>query len=234
MHTEAELADQRGVPDDKIEEAILSLPDVQSCSVELNPDGSISAIHIVSSGKRAPKQIVRDVESVLQAHFSIKVDHRKVSVAKIEEKKERAVERLPRPRLDSIKVSTAGGKGSVEVTLEREGLKVSGRADGVAIGGGILRLIAKATLRAIENIVTEDIGIELLDLVRVRGEHDAIVVLANLATPKEVKKLAGCVIVGDDEYRSAALAALDACNRIISTLPQIEQVEYEVTSAGDE
>ena len=72
------MALQRDVPEEKIKRAIASLPDVQSCNVEFNPDGSISAIHIVSSTKRSPKQIVRDVESVLLADFEIKIDHRKV------------------------------------------------------------------------------------------------------------------------------------------------------------
>ena len=76
------------VPEDRIKRAIASLPDVQSCNVEINPDGTISAIHIVSSTKRSPKQIVRDVESVMAADFGIKVDHRKISIARVEDREE--------------------------------------------------------------------------------------------------------------------------------------------------
>jgi hypothetical protein len=96
--TEGYLNQQRDVADDKLREAILSLPDVRSCSVELTPDGNISAIHIVSSSKRPPKQIVRDVESILHANFGISVDHRKVSVARVREREAKHAERTLRSR----------------------------------------------------------------------------------------------------------------------------------------
>lgn len=220
---------QRGVEDDKLKGAIMSLPDVHSCSVELAEDGSISAIHIVSGSKRPPKQIVRDVESILHANFGISVDHRKVSVARITMPSEKRAEAVPRARLDAMKVSSAGGMGKVEIVLERDGISASGEASGVFVGGGCLRLIVEATYAAVEELVSGPVGFEVHDVVRVRcGEREALVVLANIATESEVMSLAGCVIVGDDINRSAALAALDSCNRILETLPQIERIEYEI------
>ena len=220
---------QRGVQDDKLREAILSLPDVRSCSVELTPDGNISAIHIVSSSKRPPKQIVRDVESVLHANFGISVDHRKVSVARVRERKEKHTEPAPRARLASMTVSTTGGMGEVEIVLEREDASVSGKASGVFVGGGCLRLIVEATYSAVENLVSGPVGFEVHDVVRVNcGEREVLVVLANLALEREVMSLAGCVVVRDDVHRAAALAALDSCNRLLEALPQVEHVEYEI------
>ena len=224
------MALQRDVPDDRIRRAIASLPDVQSCNVELNPDGTISAIHIVSSTRRSPKQIVRDVESVLLADFDIKIDHRKVSIARVEDRGEPKHERPQRPRLITITSATSGGKGSVEVVLERAGLTVTGEASGVSDGGGGIRLVAHATLRALEKMVGQDASFELLDVVRIRsGERQAVVVLANLVSSSQVRSLAGCVQFDEDERRATALAALDASNRIIEILAQPEQTEYEVT-----
>ncbi len=220
---------QRGVQDDRLREAILSLPDVRSCSVELTPDGGISAIHIVSSSKRPPKQIVRDVESVLHANFGLSVDHRKVSVARVREGKEKRAEPAPRARLASMTVSTTGGMGEVEVVLEREDLTVSGEARGVFVGGGSLRLVVEATYDAVEKLVAGSVGFEVHDVVRVScGERKVLVVLANLALERDVVSLAGCVVVRDDLHRAAALAALDSCNRLIETMPQVEHVEYEI------
>lgn len=224
------MALQRDVPDDRIKRAIASLPDVQSCNVELSPDGTISAIHIVSSTRRSPKQIVRDVESVLLADFDIKIDHRKVSVARVEDKRESKYERPQRARLVTISSTVSGGKGTVEVALERAGLTVSGQASGVADGGGGIRLVAHATFRALEKMVGENAGFELLDVVRVRsGERQAVVVLASFVSCAEARSLAGCVQFDDDERRATALAVLDASNRIIEILSQPEQTEYEVT-----
>jgi hypothetical protein len=224
------LAIQRDIPEEKIKRAIASLPDVQSCNVEFNPDGSISAIHIVSSTKRSPKQIVRDVESVMLADFGIKVDHRKVSIARVEEKEERRGEKPQRPKLVAMKLATSGGRGSAEVTLERGGLTVTGEASGVVEGGGNLRLVVNAAFRALEKMVGPDASLELLDVVRIRsGERKAVVVLANFISATDVRRLAGCVQFDRDEQKAAALAALDASNRIIEILSQPEQTEYEVT-----
>ena len=224
---------QRGVQDDRLREAILSLPDVRSCSVELTQDGGISAIHIVSSSKRPPKQIVRDVESVLHANFGISVDHRKVSVARVRERKEKHAEPAPRARLASMTVSTSGGMGTVNVVLERDDLTVSGEASGVFVGGGVLRLIVEATYSAVESLVSGPVGFEVHDVVRVNcGEREVLVVLANLALEREVMSLAGCVVVKDDVHRAAALAALDSCNRLLETLPQVERIEYEIDPTG--
>lgn len=226
---------ERDIPEEKIKRAIASLPDVQSCSVEFGPDGVISAIHIVSSTKRSPKQIVRDVESVLAADFDIRLDHRKVSIARVEEKQEARPERRERPKLSAVRMSLAGGRGSVTVVLERGGLVVAGEAAGVAGGGGILRLVVAATFRALEKMIGADASLELLDVVRITsGERRAVVVLANLASGLATRSLAGCVQYEDDEPRAAALAALDASNRVIEMLSLPERTEYEVTPFLDD
>jgi hypothetical protein len=229
------LATSRDVPDDKIRRAIASLPDVQSCNVEFNPDGTISAVHIVSSTRRSPKQIVRDVESVLLADFDIKVDHRKISIARVEDRDEVRQGKRVRPRLVAIKFSNTMGRGVVEVVLERAGLAVAGEAVGVADAGGGLRLVAHATLRALEKLMVPEAGFELLDVVRISsGERRAVVVLVNFASPSELRSLAGCVQFEDDEHRAVALAVLDASNRMIEILAQPEQTEYEVSPFTEE
>jgi len=212
-----------------LRQAILSLPDVRSCSVEMAPDGGISAIHIVSSSKRPPKQIVRDVESLLHANFGMSVDHRKVSVARVREREEKPAERPARARLATMTVSSTRGMGTVEVVLERDDATVTGEASGVFAGGGCLRLIAEAAYDAVAKLLSGQAGFEVHDVVRVKcGEREVLVVLANLALEQEVISLAGCVVVGDDLHRAAALAALDSCNRVVETLPQVERIEYEI------
>lgn len=232
---EAELTTHVDVPEDRIKRAIASLPDVQSCNVEMNPDGTISAIHIVSSTKRLPKQIVRDVESVMAADFGIKIDHRKISIARVEDKEEAKSEKRFRARLVAIRFTDSGGRGEVVVTLDRAGFTVSGEASGVAGGGGGLRLVAHATLRALEKMIGEDASFELLDVVRISsGERMAVVVLVNFASAADLRSLAGCVQFEDDDQRATALATLDASNRIIEMLGPPEQTEYEVTPFPEE
>jgi len=232
---EAVLTTHGDVPDDRLKRAIASLPDVQSCNVETSPDGTISAIHIVSSTKRSPKQIVRDVESVMAAEFGIKVDHRKISIARVEEREEARPQKRDRARLVAIRFTSSGGRGEVEVTLERAGFTVSGEASGVAENGGGLRLVAHATLRALEKMIGEEASFELLDVVRIAsGERTAVVVLVNFASAADLRSLAGCVQFEDDDQKATALATLDASNRIVEMLGPPEQTEYEVTPFPEE
>jgi hypothetical protein len=220
---------RRDVSEENIRKAVVALPDVQSCKVECQTDGMISAVHVVSRSKRPAKQIVRDIESLLQAEFGIGVDHRKISIARVAEAFEAVLPRGPRPTLISITFQTEGGKGACKVVLERGDSKVCGESAGVAMAGGSLRLVANATFRAIEQVVGSEVEFELLDVVRLRiANRETIVVLANYVSEGEVRSLAGCVQFEDNEQRATVHAALDACNRIVESLPPAQHVEYEI------
>jgi hypothetical protein len=224
------LAQQEAVPEERIRQAIAALQDVGSCRVEMGADGGIAAVHIVSRTKRAAKQIVRDVESVLYANFGIRVDHRKVSVARLGAEVGAKVEKAARPRFVSMSISSRGGRGRCEVVLERDGLEVKGEATGTVTGPGRLRLVAKATFGAIEKLVDEDVTFDVLDVMSLRtAERGTVVVLASFVSQRDAKNLAGCVQFTDNEQQAAVLAALDACNRIVETFPQVEHTEYEVS-----
>jgi hypothetical protein len=233
------LTKERGVPQEEIKQAVSELPDVQSCKIEFDKGNLISAVHILSRTKRSPKQIVRDIESVLQARFGIAIDHRKVSVAQLPARATPVAGPAPakavRSRLVSVSLSIGGGRGSCGVVLERGGLEVAGEATGVAIGAGTLRLIANATFRALEKLVSEEIAFDLLDVVRLKaGDRDTLLVLANYVSTGDVRSLAGCVQYEGNEQEAVVHATLDACNRIVEMLPQTEQTEYEISPFEDE
>jgi hypothetical protein len=52
---------------------------VCAASVILDQNRDVSEIHIVASMERKPKQIVRDVETLLFVKHRVKVDYRKIS-----------------------------------------------------------------------------------------------------------------------------------------------------------
>ena len=64
----------------RAEAAIRRLRDVDGVSVRADAD-EITEIHVVSSSKRSPKQIVRDVQAVLRTDLGMPIDHRIVSIA---------------------------------------------------------------------------------------------------------------------------------------------------------
>jgi hypothetical protein len=220
---------RRDVSEESIRRAVISLPDVQSCKVESESSGGISAVHVVSRSRRPAKQIVRDIESLLQAEFGIAVDHRKISIARVAEAFETVPRMGLRPTLVSITFQTEAGKGLCKVVLERADFKACGEASGVALGGGSLRLVANATFRAVELLVGENVEFELLDVVRLSvANRETVIVLANYVSDGEVKSLAGCVQFEDNEQRATVHAALDGCNRIVEKLPPAEHIEYEI------
>lgn len=224
------MEQDRGVPEEEIRQAVGALEDVGSCRVEVGPDGGIAAVHIVSRTKRAAKQIVRDVESVLFANFGIRIDHRKISIARlgVEPGKKRGTG--ARPRFVGLSMSSRGSRGTCKVTLERDRLEVTGETTGVVTGPGRLRLVAGATFHAVEKLVDEDVTFDVVDVMSLRaGDRGTVVVLASFLSQRDAKNLAGCVQFRDDEQQATVLAALDACNRIVEVSPQVEHTEYEIS-----
>lgn len=70
---------------DRAETLLNSLTGVVSVRMVAKPGGAIEEIHVLTNEEVSPKQTVRNVESALQAHFDLEVDHRKISVAQSSE-----------------------------------------------------------------------------------------------------------------------------------------------------
>lgn len=75
------------------ERILARLRDVQAASITTDGD-QIREVHIVAVSTRAPKQIVRDVETALKAFLKRGIDHRMISVAL------QAPEDAPAPRAE--------------------------------------------------------------------------------------------------------------------------------------
>src|ERR671933_881345 len=69
------------LPLQRAEELLLTLPGVIAARVIAGDSGAINEVHLLTTMDVAPKQTVRNVESALLAHFGLRVDHRKISVA---------------------------------------------------------------------------------------------------------------------------------------------------------
>lgn len=67
----------------KLEQDLLRVPGVRSARVI---GGDVpTEIHVVTTSKRSPKQVVRDVQSLAAAGFGIPIDHRIVSVVQLDD-----------------------------------------------------------------------------------------------------------------------------------------------------
>src|SRR5206468_11628278 len=92
----------------------------------------------------------------------------------------------------------------------------TGESDGVISQAGELRCCAEATVRALERVVQPKLGFELLGVKAVRA-FDAVVVIVSLSVRQETRasRLVGAYLAETDPPRGAALAVLNATNRIL-------------------
>ena len=80
------------LPIKRAEELILTLPGVISARIIAGDSGAIDQIHVLTTSELTPKQMVRNIESALIAHLSMRIDHRKISVATTSEAKPKLID----------------------------------------------------------------------------------------------------------------------------------------------
>jgi hypothetical protein len=97
-----------------------------------------------------------------------------------------------------------------------DGREFGGESDGVAGGTGELRCSAQATVEALSRAVERGIQLELLGVKAVRA-FDATVVIVSLSANEQGKvwRMVGSYLTETDPPRAAALAVLNATNRVL-------------------
>lgn len=112
----------------------------------------------------------------------------------------------------------ASGRCRARVVLDwQETDQFVGECEGLSSQAGELRCAAQACVFALTKAVRGEIKFELLGVKAVRA-FDANVVIVSLAIPNqpERQRLVGCYLTADpDPSRGAALAVLNATNRIL-------------------
>jgi hypothetical protein len=225
---------------------------VEGASVQAEGD-EIREIHILTRSDRPPKQIVRDVQTVLLTSFGRSIDYRVVSVAYAKSQPEiRAIGPAPRPaapevasegasepeagfenagaeriRFSSVNLFVSGPRTQAQVELRWKGLARMGSASGWSTRDGAYRLVAQATLAGVQEFLEGEVafGIQEVDFVRIGRRRVALVALALLAHRQE-KTLVGSCTVEQDVQQAVVLATLAALNRVVGGLPTREPTEY--------
>ncbi len=231
------------------ETALRALRDVESAVIQGEGD-EIREVHILSTSTRPPKQIVRDVQTLLLARFQRAIDHRVVSVAFTApesvsaSRAPRAAEpvtgggaaapsagRAPatedRVRFGSANLLVTGPRIQAQVELRWKGLPRMGSATGHGTREGGHRLVAQAVLHAVQEFLEEDVALALEGLEFAKlGARDVALVGVQFVAHREHKSLVGCCTVEQDVPQAVALATLSAVNRILGGLPTREPTEY--------
>ena len=229
------------------ENGIRGLPDVEDAKI-LVEDGEIREVHVISGARKPAKLIVKDVVGLIWTRFNRRIDHRIVGVvrvrargngaAKIEpvpvrEEPAPVLEDASRIRFGSVNLYLDGARAQAQVELRWKGALRMGSASGWCSREGAHRLVAAATLAALQEFLDDDValGVEGVDVVRLGG-HEVVIVGLALLTHRQEKLLAGCCTVGRDLPQAVVLASLSALNRVIGGLKTKEPIEYILRPAS--
>lgn len=68
----------------EIKEQIEALDGVISAKITENGE-SLEEVHVIADRSRQPKKIVRDIETIVQVTFDQEIDHKKISIARLDE-----------------------------------------------------------------------------------------------------------------------------------------------------
>jgi len=180
-------------------------------------DQTITELHILSNFSRTPKQIIRDVQSALMAGYDMELDHKVISVAQIEDGK--VSKRSFRLKLKHIDLSMEDNRLTTTVHLTKGGKEYTGSANGGSSIHNRYRLVAEATLSAVNDFLGIDpifILSDVLVLATASGKAFTVVITDIAGTGE--RSLVGSAMVQQDEHQAVVKATLDAVNRRLDRL----------------
>ena len=197
----------------ELEETLARLPSINAVRVVGSRDG-IREVHVLAAPDKAPKQVVRDVQSLALARFGITVDRRTISVVQI------GPERLDpgedRPAIKGVHEIPEGARTTVAVTLGWHGEEYVGTATGPAAQSARHRLVGEAALRAIEDLLPgEALALDAVGSPGIGMRTVMVVVIVSTGERGEEVSVGSAISHGDDS-ETVVRAVLDALNRRIT------------------
>jgi hypothetical protein len=201
----------------EIESALSRIPSVTAARVVTGPSGRIAEVHVLAKRDRAPKQLVRDVQSVILASFGLDVDYRTVSVVQLDDPLTESDSIAPHPRVALLRLSSEvkGHSSEIRVHVSSAGEEHVGSVTGPASSG--MRLVARAVVQAVLELVGDSaLDVDYADVIPA-GEYTVAVAVLRLATSKGDQVVSGSAVVRKDSNDAMARASLSALNRLLGT-----------------
>ena len=211
--------------DPDLERSLAALRGLRTVRVELE-DGEVRVFLVADETVPASEsELVSQVRTVLRAERGLELSADRVHVARV------VPSRIGRTRLvfRSVHIYREGQRAEAQVELwDGERTRV-GRAEGVAVRGGLVRLVALATLDAVRPAFGDQVALDLAAAQRKRiGSRSFVLSHLILVKGREESHLSGSVLVTSDPLEATVFSVLDALNRVLPE-PQVrEEIEYEV------
>lgn len=198
-----------------IESALARIPSVTAARVVTGPGGRIAEVHVLARRDRAPKQLVRDVQSVVLASFGLELDYRTVSVVQLDDPLiEGDLAQQPRVALVRLASEVRGHLTEITVQVSAGGQEHMGKVSGPGSSG--MRLVARAVVQAVDGLIGDSaLDVDFADVLPA-GENSVAVAVLRLATSKGDQVVSGSAVVRKDGNDAMARASLSALNRLLS------------------
>ena len=198
-----------------LEATISRLPGVENARI-VTEGKSIREVHVLALPGKPPKQVVRDVQSVAMAAFDVDIDRRVISVVQIEAGD---LATGDRPVVEDVAEEIDGSRMRITVTLVWHDEKLTGTARGPAASTTRLRLVADATLVALEQALDQRaaFAVSAVAIHRV-GAVDVAIAQVVLVVGGKERMMVGSALVGPDPSQAMVRAVLDAVNRQVPAL----------------
>jgi hypothetical protein len=217
MNREFGPAGAHGPDVDAIEAALARIPSVTAARVVTVAGGRIAEVHVLARRDRAPKQLVRDVQSVALANFGIEVDYRTVSVVQLDDPlvEGDSHESAPRVALIRLTADVAGHSSEIKVHLSAGNEQLVGHSRGPASSS--MRLVARAVVEAVTSLLGDSaLDVEFAE-VSSAGSYSVAVAILRLSSGKGDQVVSGSAVVRKDGNDAMARATLSALNRLLGS-----------------
>ncbi len=201
-----------------LEATLAQVQGIYASRAILGGRGQIAELHVVATTARRPKQIIRDIETLVLVKHGLRVDYRKVSLVQLANED---LLRLPlaRPEICQVLEENLGDRWRVRVEIQGAGKMVYGEAYERADNPAPFQSAVMATVQCVEKLVGRQIDarVENVTPIRLDAREVVLVILTCLIDNRE-ETFVGASFVGSRQAESAARATLDAINRRIFTL----------------
>ena len=174
-------------------------------------DNDIQEMHILANTLRAPKQIVRDIESILLTSFDYRIDRKVISIAQIETDDCDPIKRI---KFGGISLDVQGNMVECKVKLLYEEEEFFVTQVGIKTAANRKKIVAKATIDAVEKILGQTFIFDVQDVISTTNRDITFIsVLVNMVINESEETMVGSAIVKNDINETIAKATLAAINR---------------------
>jgi len=191
-----------------LRERISQLEGVLSVRVSKN-NGEIDEIHVLSEEGRDPKRLVRDIETVFQVETGLSFDHKKISIARINEQKE---EKECKERIELKGVYLRRKEPICTVELKYRGEEKSYKFEGNELDDPP-QIVLKTLVKAIETLLKTSFQIKIKDIKKLNMEQNVIFVMLTVNESGKEEDLMGVSLIEENLPLAVSKAFFHALNR---------------------